>query len=145
MLPPTLRISEIVVIANFSEIDTLLSQCRDMDYTAEYCHLHRAVAWALRLEGKSDQEKFKELGWGLRTWDHWNFNDCDKRLGEDWPGRIPAQLVAHTLYYFTEQNDLVFDPMGGGGVTADTCLAFNRRCWTLDMIDRPDKRPEIEE
>jgi len=34
--------------------------------------------------------------------------------------------------------------MGGGGVTPDVCLAFNRRCWTLDMIDRPDKRPEIE-
>jgi len=34
--------------------------------------------------------------------------------------------------------------MGGGGVTPDTCLAFNRRCWTLDMMDRPDTRPEIE-
>jgi DNA modification methylase len=53
-------------------------------------------------------------------------------------------LIAHILYYFSEQNDLVFDPMGGGGVTPDTCLAFNRRCWTLDMIDRPDSRPEIE-
>ena len=26
-----------------------------------------ALAWALRLEGKTDQEKFKGLGWGLRT------------------------------------------------------------------------------
>jgi hypothetical protein len=34
--------------------------------------------------------------------------------------------------------------MGGGGVTPDTCLAMGRRCWTLDMIDRPDTRPEIE-
>ena len=34
--------------------------------------------------------------------------------------------------------------MGGGGVTPDVCLAFNRRCWTLDMMDRPDSRPEIE-
>lgn len=33
--------------------------------------------------------------------------------------------------------------MGGGGVTPDTCLAFNRRCWTLDLIDRLDTRPEI--
>ena len=35
-----------------------------------------ALVWALRLEGKTDQEKFKELGWGLRTWDQWNFNEC---------------------------------------------------------------------
>ena len=42
--------------------------------------------------------------------DHWNFNDCDKRFGEDWAGRIPAQLVAHTLFYFTKPGDLVLDP-----------------------------------
>jgi hypothetical protein len=39
---------------------------------------------------------------------------------------------------------LAFDPMAGGGVTPDTCLALGRRCWSLDMADRPDTRPEIE-
>jgi hypothetical protein len=34
--------------------------------------------------------------------------------------------------------------MAGGGVVADTCLAFNRKCWIFDMDDRPDRRPEIE-
>ena len=38
----------------------------------------------------------------------------------------------------------MIDPMAGGGVVADTCLAFNRRCWSFDMVDRPDERPEIE-
>jgi hypothetical protein len=33
--------------------------------------------------------------------------------------------------------------MAGGGVTPDTCLALGRRCWVLDMEDRPE-RPEIE-
>lgn len=33
-----------------------------------------ALAWALRLEGKTDQEKFKALEWGPHTWDQWNFN-----------------------------------------------------------------------
>ena len=119
------------------------------------------MVWSLALEGKDDLERFKELDWGLRTWDLCGWNDClpreiyvnnseayftggDRRFGDDWPGRIPAQLIAHILYYFSQQKDLVFDPMGGGGVTPDVCLAFNRRCWTLDMIDRPDTRPEIE-
>jgi hypothetical protein len=61
-----------------------------------------ATAWAIKLTGLKDQEKFKALGWGLRTWDQWYFNDCDDRFGTDWPGRIPAQLVAHTLFYFTD-------------------------------------------
>jgi len=102
------------------------------------------LVWSIALEGKSDLDRFKALNWGLRTWDLWNWNDCDKRFGDDWPGRIPAQMIAHILYYFSDQNDLVFDPMAGGGVVADTCLAFNRKCWSFDMDDRPETRPEIE-
>jgi hypothetical protein len=102
------------------------------------------LVWTLAVEGKEDIERFRELKWGIRTWDLWNWNDCDKRFGDDWPGRIPAQLVAHILYFFSKQNDLVFDPMAGGGVVADTALALNRRCWSFDMVDRADTRPEIE-
>ena len=50
----------------------------------------------------------------------------------------------HTLYYFTREGDLVFDPMAGGGVVPDTCLAFQRKCWSFDIVDRPETRPEIE-
>lgn len=102
------------------------------------------LVWSIKLEGKSDRSRFRALNWGLRTWDLWNWNDCDKRFGDDWPGRIPAQMIAHILYYFSDQNDLVFDPMAGGGVVADTCLALNRKCWSFDMDDRPETRPEIE-
>ncbi len=34
--------------------------------------------------------------------------------------------------------------MAGGGAVADTCLAFNRRCWSFDLADRIETRPEIE-
>ncbi len=55
------------------------------------------LVWSIELEGKSDQSRFKALNWGLRTWDLWNWNDCDKRFGDDWPGRIPAQMIAHIV------------------------------------------------
>lgn len=103
------------------------------------------LAWSIALEEKNDMERFRLLGWGLRTWDHWFFNDVDKRFGDDWPGRIPAQMVGHILYYFTDQGDLVLDPMAGGGVVSDTCLALNRRCLSFDMDASPGKRPEIEQ
>jgi len=121
-----------------------LSRVYTVSQVAEKHGWTEPMVWSIALRGKDDLERFRALNWGLRTWDQWSFNDCDKRFGDEWPGRIPAQLIAHILYYFSEQNDLVFDPMGGGGVTPDTCLAFNRRCWTLDMIDRPGSRPEIE-
>ncbi len=51
------------------------------------------------------------------------FHCGDERFGDDWParhrersgeasgpGRIPAQLIAHTLLYFTKPGDLVLDP-----------------------------------
>ena len=57
------------------------------------------LVWHVALEGKSDQERFESLGWGLRTWDVWNINDIDQRFGDAWPGRIPAQMIAHILYY----------------------------------------------
>jgi len=100
------------------------------------------------LKEKSDKERFKELNWGLRTWDLWNFNDCDYRFGDDWPGRIPGQLVAHILFFCSKDNPsnpmLILDPMAGGGVVPDICLAFNRKCWSFDGVNRVDERPEIE-
>jgi ParB-like chromosome segregation protein Spo0J len=108
------------------------------------------MVWSLALEGKNDHDRFKELGWGFNTWDNlkvtrkWEWNDCDKRFGDDWPGRIPAQLIAHIIRYFSKPGDLILDPMAGGGVTPDTCLTMNRRCWAFDMMDRPETRPEIE-
>jgi hypothetical protein len=102
------------------------------------------IVWSLALEGKTDHDRFKALGWGFCTWDKWEWNDCDNRFGDDWPGRIPAQMIAHILRYFSKPDDLILDPMAGGGVTPDTCLAMGRRCWAFDMKDRPDTRPEIE-
>ena len=102
------------------------------------------LVWSIALEAKTDQERFQALNWGLRTWDHWYWNDVDHRFGDSWPGQIPAQLVAHTLFYFTQEGNLVFDPMAGGGVVPDTCLAFHRKCWSFDLDDRPETRPEIE-
>ena len=36
------------------------------------------MVWSIALEGKSDLDRFKALNWGLRTWDLWNWNDCEK-------------------------------------------------------------------
>jgi hypothetical protein len=135
-------LSEMLIWAN--PINSDLKRGFSVPQVAEKHGWPEPLVWSLALEGKEDLERFRELKWGIRTWDVWNWNDCDKRFGHDWPGRIPAQLVAHILYFFSKQNDLVFDPMAGGGVVPDTALALNRRCWSFDMKDMADARPEIE-
>ena len=128
----------------FRSVRDSLDKGLSVSEAAEKWGCPEPLVWSIELEGKSDQSRFKALNWGLRTWDLWFWNDCDKRFGDDWPGRIPAQMIAHILYYFSDQGDLIIDPMAGGGVVADTCLALNRKCWSYDMDDRPDTRPEIE-
>ena len=136
------HLSKMATLPNSTNTD--LSRGFTVSQVAEKHNWTEPMVWSLALKDKEDLERFKKLGWGLRTWDQWEWNDCDKRFGDDWPGRIPAQLIAHILYYFSKQNDLILDPMAGGGVTPDTCLALSRRCWAFDMTDRPETRPEIE-
>ncbi len=84
-------------------LNTDLSKGFTVPQVAEKHGWAEPLVWSIALEGKSDLDRFKALNWGLRTWDLWNWNDCDKRFGDGWPGRIPAQMIAHILYYFSDQ------------------------------------------
>lgn len=68
----------------------------------------------------------------LKHSDVWNFTACDERFGLSYPGRIPGQIVLNVLHYYTAKDDLVVDPMAGGGVTIDACKELNRFCFAFD-------------
>jgi len=95
------------------------------------------TAWRIILEGKSDLERFKLFKPGGREepelYNVWSFEKRDTRLGIQHPGNIPGQIVMNVLYYYTEQGDLVVDPMAGGGTTVDACLIMNRKCRAYDV------------
>jgi len=91
-------------------LNTDLSKGFTVPQVAEKHGWAEPLVWSIALDGKDDLQRFKALMWGLLTWDHWYWNVCDNRFGDDWPGRIPAQMIAHILYYFSDQKDLVFDP-----------------------------------
>ncbi len=135
---------EIIGFSNFIKSNNLSENwnAKGLQDGAEKIGIRETDIWAMVLDEWEDKDRFEKLDWGLRTWDNWYFNDCDKRFGEEWPGRIPAQLIAHTLYFFTNSNDIIFDPMAGGGTVSDTCLVFGRKCFSFDLSDR-DYRPEI--
>jgi hypothetical protein len=101
-------------------------------------------AWALALDGMDDAERLKRLGITLQPYDVWHFARCHELMGGTYPGRIPGQLVCHVLYFFTQQGDLVVDPMAGSGTTLDACLLMNRRARGYD-VDLRCGRDDIEE
>lgn len=111
----------------------------DISTVAKKSDLPELLVWAIALEGKSDAERFEALGWPAKVYDVWNFSSCDERFGAPYPGRIPAEIVANTVYYYTKQGDLVIDPMAGSGTTVDVSLALGRRCYGFD-IDPQDRK-----
>ena len=62
-------------------VNTDLSRGLTVVQVAENHGWTELMAWSLALEGKDDLERFKELNWGLRTWDLW-----------DWKMRTRPQL-----------------------------------------------------
>lgn len=126
---------------------------KPIEEIAEYYHLDIPLTWALALEGMDDVsrlEKLSENNNGLdcnpRPYDVWNFSECCDLMGYKYKGRIPGQLALQLLYFFTEQGDLVIDPMAGSGTMVDACLLMKRRCLAFD--NNPDsyqRRVDIRE
>ena len=72
------------------------------------------------------------LNW-LRVYNVWNFAERDESLGIEYPGNIPGQIAMNVIHYYTNEGDLVVDPMAGGGSTIDACKKLNRRCLAYDI------------
>jgi ParB-like chromosome segregation protein Spo0J len=92
---------------------------------------------------QTDLEILEKLGIPIRPYDVWNFQ-LDLKFGKSYPGNIPAAIVFNTLYFFTRQGDLVYDPISGGGVVGDVCNAFRRRCLIYDVNPHP-RRNDIKQ
>ena len=108
---------------------------------AKFYSLDDITVWAIVLQGKSDEERFKLFGEpeyqddAPRLYNVWNFAKRDPRLGYESPGNIPGQIAMNVLYYYTKQGDLVVDPMAGGGSTIDACLVMSRKCRAYDIVN----------
>jgi len=129
------------IVRNFSikEIYHNFENGKSIEEVSEYYGLDDVLTWAIVLDGRSDEERFNLFGeseyqdTNPRIYNDWNFSKCDSRLGQEHPGRIPGQIALNVLYYYTDQNDLVVDPMAGGGSTIDACLIMGRRCRAYDI------------
>lgn len=103
---------------------------------AERFNLPLQVVWAIDLYGRDDADRLDRLGIKVQPYDVWQFAKCHDLFGSQHPGRIPGELVAHVLYFFSQPGDVVIDPMAGSGTTPDVCLAMGRKCYAYDIDDR---------
>ena len=110
---------------------------------AERFNMPLILIHAIDLQGRTDEERMNRLNISIMPYDNWTFGKCNDLFGNDHPGRIPGQLVAHVLYFFTEQGDMVIDPMSGSGTTQDVCLAMGRKCYAYDIDTRHNRHDVI--
>ena len=123
-----------------SDIQTqFYNKRKSVEELAKFYNLDKITSWAIILQDKNDLERFNLFGKpehqddAPRLYNIWNFSQCDPRLGDEHPGRIPGQIAMNVLYYYTKQDDLVVDPMAGGGSTIDVCLVMGRKCRAYDI------------
>jgi len=61
-----------------------------------------------------------KYGFDLRERNVWTFETPDPRFGKpNYKGRIPGQIVANTLYYYSKPGDYIVDPFAGSGTLGD--------------------------
>ncbi len=73
-------------------------------------------------------------------WDYPRQNYGKSQKGSNkYAGVTPAYVIYNMIKRYTEQGDLVLDPMAGSGTTIDVCKEEGRRCIAYDISPtRPD-------
>jgi hypothetical protein len=81
------------------------------------------------------QDEKTQYGFDLKQRNIWSFDLPDPRFGKpNTKGRLPGQIVANALFYYTEPGWVVVDPMAGSGTTGDVIDAlpyFNDRTYRM--------------
>jgi len=137
------RITQIINNTNFGEINNLLSQGRDMSYIAGHYQMDLALAWALRLEGKTDQVEVqgekKAISWIIAEFGISGVRTIHTKTGAEFIGKSVG--IAHDF------NNLLTAIIGnlslvelytksGGGTTFTIFLsAFEKETFRVKDIE----------
>lgn len=68
--------------------------------------------------------------WDYPTQNYGNIPHGDNK----YPGVTPAFIIWNLIQRYTEENDVVIDPMCGSGTTIDVCKEENRRVLGFDIV-----------
>jgi DNA modification methylase len=92
---------------------------------------------------RREDEKTR-YGFDLKEKNIWSFDIPDPRFGKpNTKGRLPGQIVANALFYYTEPGWMIVDPMAGSGTTGDVIDSlpyFNDRKYRMYDSEPGDDR-----
>jgi hypothetical protein len=94
-------------------------------------------------QARREDEKTR-YGFDRKEKNLWSFDLPDPRFGKPGAkGRLPGQVVANALFYYTQPGWVVVDPMAGSGTTGDVIAAVScfedRQCRMYDSDPSDDR------
>ncbi len=90
------------------------------------------------------QDEKTKYGFDLKDKNLWSFDLPDPRFGKpNYKGRLPGQIIANALYYYTNPGATIVDPFAGSGTLGDVIDSlphFSDRKYKLYDIEPSDDR-----
>ncbi|GEM_PF-1061544 len=133
----------------YFELATKVSESRKRDQYEKQAIDNKWTISDLRKKIRDDDQARRidertKYGFDLRERNVWSFDTPDPRFGKpNTKGRLPGQIVANAIYYYTNSGDYIVDPFAGSGTTGDileTLPYFADRKWKLyDLIPTDDR------
>lgn len=76
--------------------------------------------------------KFRNNGKMIFNWFEWK-RDSSKEYPKIHPTQKPINLLKRLIEIFTDEGDVVIDPVAGSGSTLRACAELNRNCYGFEI------------
>jgi len=109
----------------YFELATKLNETRERDRYEKMAINNKWTISDLQKKIRDDELARREdertkFGFDLKERNVWSVDLPDPRFGKSgYKGRLPGQIVANALFYYTEAGAAVLDPMAGSGTIGD--------------------------
>jgi len=75
--------------------------------------------------------KFNNKGKMIKNWFKWKRDD--KRIPKIHPTQKPVRVLSELIEIFTDEGDVIIDPVAGSGSTLRACAELNRHCFGFEI------------
>ena len=133
----------------YFELATKVDDSRKRDHYEKQAIANKWTISDLQKKIRDDEHARREdvntrFGFDLKEKNIWSVDSPDPRFGKpNATGRLPGQIAANALFYYTEPGWVIVDPMAGSGTTGDVVDAVpyfqDRKCRMYD-IEPSDER-----